>query len=671
MSLAYIWLVSIAHSNHKSGSHQATASHCKRLLPLQETTPTARGYSHCKRLLPLQEATPTARGYSHCKRLLPLQEATPTARGYSHCKRLLPLQEATPTARGYSHCKRLLPLQETTPTARGYSHCKRLLPLQEATPTARGYSHCKRLLPLQEATPTARGYSHCKRLLPLQETTPTARGYSHHIICITNLLDCNTKLLMEASSVLTPAVQRLDPGVVVATLVSPLLSAVRVHQAGDGAMSLLAVLSRQREVLVTVVSSLLEALEASPQTAAYLCSGVRVVVEEVCDDSTSHPLLCDLVVPKLLQLTVCANPLLAGEEAINHIASIVRTVTRAVDSSFSRGLVDMVVTRMTSSSSSSSFIIIIWVTLRPIGALQSCSPDTAGGDSLSFSWLPPTSGCDGVHTIASRTCYTSCLNKMADGGVLEETLRRDMALVWNCTCSTDLGVVRNAISMATWIAKALVMRGHAYGLDTIHKLFRHGLENEGASSSIVQGFEALFSDQTTMQSHADIKLFYKQRLFEQLLPSVVVAFKEDRPGSREYCLLVLSHLLRSVPQQVVAGELASVLPLLLASLECKDTSLSAIQALTSLIKERPALIGHHVASMFTALVKLSLPPNPLKLRTSSLHCLGLMSTLPHHQVYPYRTMVVQGIAGCLDDHKRVVRKEAINSRSLWLQLGSV
>ena len=35
---------------------------------------------------------------------------------------------------------------------------------------------------------------------------------------------------MEASSVLTPAVQRLDPGVVVATLVSPLLSAVRVHQ---------------------------------------------------------------------------------------------------------------------------------------------------------------------------------------------------------------------------------------------------------------------------------------------------------------------------------------------------------------------------------------------------------------------------------------------------------
>eukprot|EP00731_Ephydatia_muelleri_P021165 Em0013g892a len=587
-------------------------SHCKRLLPLQEATPTARGCSHCKRLLPLQETTPTARDYSHCKRLLPLQEATPTARGYSHCKRLLPLQETTPTARGYSHCKRLLPLQEATPTARGYSHCKRLLPLQETTPTARDYSHCKRLLPLQEATPTARGYSHCKRLLPLQETTPTARGYSHHIICITNLLDCNTKLLMEASSVLTPAVQRLDPGVVVATLVSPLLSAVRVHQ-GMSVHS-----HRNREVLVTVVSSLLEALEASPQTAAYLCSGVRGVVEEVCDDSTSHLLLCDLVVPKLLQLTVCANPLLAGEEAINHIASIVRTVTRAVDSSFSRGLVDMVVTRMTSSSSSSSSSSSLsgshFAPLEPsspahqtqlVEILSASLGSLQPQDVMVYTPLLPglcQLSCLCLHQATSWhaiQCYTSCLNKMADGGVLEETLRRDMALVWNCTCSTDLGVVRNAISMATWIAKALVMRGHAYGLDTVHKLFRHGLENEGASSSIVQGFEALFSDQTTMQSHADIKLFYKQRLFEQLLPSVVVAFKEDRPGSREYCLLVLSHLLRSVPQQVVAGELAS------------DTSLSAIQALTSLIKERPALIGHHVASMFTALVKLSLPPNPL------------------------------------------------------------
>ena len=59
-------------------------------------------------------------------------------------------------------------------------------------------------------------------------------------------------------------------------------------------------------------------------------------------------------------------------------------------------------------------------------------------------------------------------------------------------------------------------------------------------SSLVKGFEVLFSDQTAVQSRANIKLFYKQRLFEQLLPNIVMAFKADRSGSREYCLLVLS-----------------------------------------------------------------------------------------------------------------------------------
>ena len=56
------------------------------------------------------------------------------------------------------------------------------------------------------------------------------------------------------------------------------------HTAGEGAMSLLAVLSHQQEVLVAIVPSLLAALE-KPQTlqsAANLCGAVREVVEGEC-----------------------------------------------------------------------------------------------------------------------------------------------------------------------------------------------------------------------------------------------------------------------------------------------------------------------------------------------------------------------------------------------------
>eukprot|EP00731_Ephydatia_muelleri_P035244 Em0108g3a len=140
----------------------------------------------------------------------------------------------------------------------------------------------------------------------------------------------------EARGVLRLVVKRLDANVVMA-LVSPLLMGIDIYKAVEGAMSLLAVLSHQQEVLVAIVPSLLAALE-KPQTlqsAANLCGAVREVVEEVCRDPSSHPLLCSLLLPGLLQLTVCADPPLTGEETVGHVAAIVRAVTRAVDSSTS------------------------------------------------------------------------------------------------------------------------------------------------------------------------------------------------------------------------------------------------------------------------------------------------------------------------------------------------
>ena len=35
------------------------------------------------------------------------------------------------------------------------------------------------------------------------------------------------------------------------------------------------------------------------------------------------------------------------------------------------------------------------------------------------------------------------------------------------------------------------------------------------------------------------------------------------------------------------------------------------------------------------------------------------------QVYPYQNQVIRGLAPCLDDKKRLVRKEAVKSRASW------
>lgn len=35
------------------------------------------------------------------------------------------------------------------------------------------------------------------------------------------------------------------------------------------------------------------------------------------------------------------------------------------------------------------------------------------------------------------------------------------------------------------------------------------------------------------------------------------------------------------------------------------------------------------------------------------------------QVYPYQGTVLRGVAPCLDDHKRLVRLDAVNARAKW------
>ena len=45
-------------------------------------------------------------------------------------------------------------------------------------------------------------------------------------------------------------------------------------------------------------------------------------------------------------------------------------------------------------------------------------------------------------------------------------------------------------------------------------------------------------------------------------------------------------------------------------------------------------------------------------------CSVMMSCSPF-QVYPYQNTVIQQLAACLDDHKRLVRKEAVDARSKW------
>lgn len=57
---------------------------------------------------------------------------------------------------------------------------------------------------------------------------------------------------------------------------------------------------------------------------------------------------------------------------------------------------------------------------------------------------------------------------------------------------------------------------------------------------------------------------------------------------------------------------------------------------------------------------------PLQIaRSSALKCLGMLTVLPIEVVSPKQTVVVRALRPSLDDHKRIVRKEAVDAVSKW------
>ena len=62
--------------------------------------------------------------------------------------------------------------------------------------------------------------------------------------------------------------------------------------------------------------------------------------------------------------------------------------------------------------------------------------------------------------------------------------------------------------------------------------------------------------------------------------------------------------------------------------------------------------AHHLAS----------PPSKTDV---SDHTYNKTLSLLSQQVYPYKSEVIRGLAPCLDDKKRLVRKAAVKSRSEW------
>ena len=84
--------------------------------------------------------------------------------------------------------------------------------------------------------------------------------------------------------------------------------------------------------------------------------------------------------------------------------------------------------------------------------------------------------------------------------------------------------------------------------------------------------------------------------------------------------------------------------------------------------ENPAVLKNYVTSLIPRLLSLAKAPESMNLRIQAISCLQILSGLSVHYVYPYQKNVISSLKNCLDDKKRLVRREAYKCRNQWYLL---
>lgn len=269
-------------------------------------------------------------------------------------------------------------------------------------------------------------------------------------------------------------------------------------------------------------------------------------------------------------------------------------------------------------------------------------------------------------------CLAGIINKLPEGEELTSVVNGLVSKIWQV--SEKEGSLKRATITWLWLTKALVIRSHPLAPLFIDKILNL-LVDKDVGRAAGDGFYIIMADYEEVMNikmHVNYRMMYRQRLFMETSPKLIGGFHSAKPEFKHHYLCALSHLLQWIPKQVLLSEVPNLMPLLVQSLSCDEQSLklSTLQTMYSLVLDAPEIISRQVTSLVPMLLGLTKFQLSMKVRMEALKCLGALTTLPHHVVYPYKTKVCKALADSVDDKKRLVRKEAVKCRNEWFLLGS-
>lgn len=254
----------------------------------------------------------------------------------------------------------------------------------------------------------------------------------------------------------------------------------------------------------------------------------------------------------------------------------------------------------------------------------------------------------------------------------------------------------NSLEIATWILKGLIMRadqvGSKYLNELLDEVFRsddtaHSKQTSRCFSILMADLDVFMNPENSKLkivsgvSNLNVKLLYKQQIFENILGRVLERFQDTQGDEKKEVLLgTLAIIISNISPKVLKPHLRDVFPLVLNGLSIESAVVlkASLDTFKVIITETPDLISENIDSLVTKLVDLSTTKivsgkklvNDEQIRYLALECLeGIFNSVELPQVVKYQASTRDKLRVCLDDKKRSVRKKACDVRQVLYELG--
>lgn len=266
-----------------------------------------------------------------------------------------------------------------------------------------------------------------------------------------------------------------------------------------------------------------------------------------------------------------------------------------------------------------------------------------------------------LRTVA-RLLLCSMVNRMEDNEQNHSKLNNILVLLKN-KIKEDNALAVNTLA---WLAKGLIVSGSKVAAEIIETLTEL-LEHPTLCTVATHGFEiiAMECEQLFLPK---VKILYRQKLFN----TVLAKLDNKLNVHSENYLIAFIFVLNSAPHTVQEMNIEKIGPLLFKSLDCDHTTMLyiSLDICGRFVTTRHEYFLRYLGHLIPSCVQLSKYKKCMKVRISALSLLHDITKYPTHVLLTHKLDVVLELASALDDHKRLVRNAAVNTRNAWFLVGT-